>query len=332
MWYSADEPANRTMKADGLRPPLIANPFWITSKLTRIVIGMHLLARQHLIHLRRLAVVCCLAACSTDRTETSAPQAEPATYTYRILDSDSLRLYLFQPAGSRREPLHTAVLLYHGGGWTAGSPEWTFASAREFARQGFVAVSVQYRLSGGEWTPIDALSDVCESIRWIRRRAAEFGIDSARVVGHGVSAGGHLIASTATVGCPSDNGPARSTPDLLLLWSPALDVAGDGWFERQLQGRTRVEEVSPVLHVHAGTPPTSIVHGEMDTLAPLRGVRRYCEMLEAFGTQCELNVYPGVGHLLTRNLANQESDFDPDPDARADGMAKHVQFLRSRGF
>jgi hypothetical protein len=32
--------------------------------------------------------------------------------------------------------------------------------------------------------------------------------------------------------------------------------------------------------------------------------------------------------LLTRNLANQESDFDPDPVARADGNAKQIEFLR----
>ena len=45
-----------------------------------------------------------------------------------------------------------------------------------------------------------------------------------------------------------------------------------------------------------------------------------------------LNVYDGVGHLLTRNLANQESDFDPDPDARADGIAQHVRFLNTLQF
>jgi hypothetical protein len=47
------------------------------------------------------------------------------------------------------------------------------------------------------------------------------------------------------------------------------------------------------------------------------------------GGHCELAVYPGVGHLLTRNLANQESDFDPDPAARADGIAKELAFLES---
>jgi hypothetical protein len=43
-------------------------------------------------------------------------------------------------------------------------------------------------------------------------------------------------------------------------------------------------------------------------------------------------VYPGLGHLLTRNLASQERDFDPDPAARADGVARQLAFLRSLGL
>lgn len=49
----------------------------------------------------------------------------------------------------------------------------------------------------------------------------------------------------------------------------------------------------------------------------------------AGGGHCDLVVYPGLGHLLTRNLANQEDDFDPDPVARSDGVAKQLAFLKS---
>jgi hypothetical protein len=54
--------------------------------------------------------------------------------------------------------------------------------------------------------------------------------------------------------------------------------------------------------------------------------------MAALGHACEMHVYPNVGHLLTRNLANQESEFDPDPTARADGVAKQHGFLRRLGF
>ncbi|MCJ7524030.1 MAG: hypothetical protein MUP71_02265 [Candidatus Aminicenantes bacterium] len=54
-------------------------------------------------------------------------------------------------------------------------------------------------------------------------------------------------------------------------------------------------------------------------------------MIQAGGI-CELHVYPGVGHLLTRNLANQEDNFDPDPKFKADGIAQLERFLREQGY
>jgi acetyl esterase/lipase len=78
-------------------------------------------------------------------------------------------------------------------------------------------------------------------------------------------------------------------------------------------------------------PPVMIALGEKDTLTPLRGARAFCDRAIAGGGRCELQVYPGLGHLLTRNLANQEDDFDPDPVARDDAIAKQNAFLRHSG-
>lgn len=255
----------------------------------------------------------------------------PRAYTYRETAGQALRAFVFAPPKDRAHARSNAILLFHGGGWIAGAPDWTFDAARRFADAGLVAIAVQYRLSEGTITPIDALQDVCAAFEWARRQSAELGF-SGRVAGYGVSAGGHLVASTVTVGCPSDSPAVRVGPEALVLWSPALDVSHDGWFLKKLQGRATAAAYSPAEHVHAGTPPTSIIHGDKDSLTPLAGARRYCDRLTALGGLCELNIYAGVGHLLTRNLANQESDFDPDPDARADGIAKHLQFLKRLGF
>ena len=253
-----------------------------------------------------------------------APSMAPV---YRVIDDDSLRAHVFLPPLRREGETANAILLFHGGGWSAGAPEWTFPTAQRFADSGLVAVAVQYRLSGGDVTPIDALDDACAAFAWIRSRAGEFGL-SGKVAGYGVSAGGQLVAATATVGCQGDS----VGPDALLLWSPALDLMGDVWFAKLLQGRATPADLSPAHHVGSLTPPTSIVHGEKDTLTPLTGVRRYCAALDSLGRRCDLHIYPGVGHLLTRNLTNQESNFDPDPVARADGIAQHLRFLKSLGF
>ena len=251
-------------------------------------------------------------------------------HSYRRVGDATLRAFVFAPArtsGDRRRP---AILLFHGGGWGAGSPEWVFSAARRFATLGFVAIPIQYRLSSGSMSPIDALVDVCGALEWARREATTLGLDPRRVAAYGVSAGGHLAALAATVGCGNGEGAfATGGPDALVLWSPALDLARDRHFQRLLGERAAATAYSPVEHVRPRMPPVTIVHGEKDSLTPLSGARRFCDRVVEGGGRCELHQYPGVGHLLTRNLANQEDNFDPDPVAREDGIAKQLQFLRT---
>lgn len=196
----------------------------------------------------------------------------PVAHTYREVDGNALQLYVFTPATSPRNGRAPAILLFHGGGWSVGAPEWTFAGARRYAELGLVAVSVQYRLSNERVTPIDALADVCSAFQWVRAQAAALGTDPHRVAASGVSAGGHLAAAAATIGCGNAEGQyGNGGPDALVLWSPALDVSGDGYFRGLLRGRAAAEAYSPVEHVRPRMPPVHIVHGERDTLTPSLG-------------------------------------------------------------
>ncbi len=195
---------------------------------------------------------------------------------------------------------------------------------------GLLAVAVEYRLSDGKVTPIDALNDTCASLAWVRANAARFGIDDKRVAAYGVSAGGHLVSAAATLGCGNAEGAiGNGGPDALLLWSPAVDVAQSTWFQKLLQGRAKAIDFSPAHQMPQRVAPTSIVQGAKDTVTRTEGAQRFCEIATRNGNRCELNVYANVGHLLTRNLADQEDNYDPDPAARADGIARQAQFLRS---
>lgn len=278
--------------------------------------------------LRMLVPLLLATACGGLRNG-GEPGPAPRVASYREVDGRALRTFIFdaRPAGSGPT---AAVLLLHGGGWSDGAPDWVFPAARAFANAGFVAIAVEYRLSDSAHTPIDALRDVCAALRWARSQASSLGIDSMRVAAYGVSAGGHLAAATATVGCPAEGGapPARGA-DALLLLSPALDVEADAHFGRILLGRASAREYSPLAHPVAAPPPTIIAHGERDTLTPLEGSQRFCLMLVRRRVSCDLRVYAGLGHLLTRRLEEQEQSFDPDPVARADALAKQVEFLRT---
>ncbi len=276
-----------------------------------------------------------MAACQGDSESAASSEAlqQPLVHIYREAGHRRLKAHVFLPETESGDERNSAVLLFHGGGWHVGDPEWTFEAARRFASWGMVAVSLEYRLSDEDITPIDALTDACAAFVWVREHAADLTVDPERVAGYGLSAGGHLVAATATVGCPSEfSRTGLAEPDLLLLWSPALDTTIDPWFNRLLKGKADAEAYSPVHHVRVSTPPTSIVQGAEDTLTPVKGASLFCDrVIEVDGT-CELNLFEGVGHLLTRNLENQESDFDPDPAAVQDGISRHRQFLLDWGF
>src|SRR5688572_12777318 len=143
----------------------------------------------------------------------------PAAHTYREVDGTALKLYVFRPTVPSPNGRAPAILLFHGGGWSVGSPDWTFVSAQRYAGLGLVAVSVQYRLSNERVTPIDALADVCSAFQWVRAQASRLAVDPHRVAASGVSAGGHLAAGAATIGCGNaEGGYGNGGPDALVLW------------------------------------------------------------------------------------------------------------------
>ncbi len=161
----------------------------------------------------------------------------------------------------------------------------------------------------------------------MRDHAASLGIDPRRVAGYGVSAGGHLVAAAGVGQCPG----GKRGPDLMLLWSPAVDVLRDRWFASLMKGGD-VREIAPLARAADGGPPTMIVQGAADTLTPLAGATAFCAALRVARGVCELHVYPGLGHLLTRNLADQETSFDVDPQADRDGDRQVLAFLKARGY
>jgi acetyl esterase len=256
----------------------------------------------------------------------------PDIRVYKTVGTTNLTAHLFRPAGSDPLTPRPAIVLFHGGGWSAGSPEWVYDAAKRYAGYGAVAVAAEYRLSDQKTiTPLDAVADARDIIRWMRRNAAGLGIQPDRIAVYGVSAGGHLAASLATFDDRASDQPS-AVPNAMVLISPAVSLAHDGWFQKILVGRASAGDVSPDDHVDKVLPPTAIFIGGADTLTPAVGAKRYCDRVNEHGGHCEIHVYPGVGHLSTRKLDNQEDDFDPDPKVVLDARQKGDQFLAERGF
>jgi acetyl esterase/lipase len=126
-----------------------------------------------------------------------------------VLGYRPLLLDLYLPGPGRGEagsPL-PVVLFLHGGGWGLGTRAhvgpafdgWRPSFFERLAQAGFAVASADYRLSGEARFPAQ-LHDVKAAVRWLRRNAAEHGLDGDKIVAWGASAGGHLAALLGLTG------------------------------------------------------------------------------------------------------------------------------------
>jgi acetyl esterase/lipase len=268
------------------------------------------------------------------RAQTAVPDAAPAIRTYKTVDGTELKLHVFAAATTDLKPRPTMVLL-HGGGWNVGAPEWTYGQARRYAAKGLTAIAVQYRLSDFKAiTPLDAMADTRDAIRWIRMHAQELRVDPQKIAVYGWSAGGHLGVSAGLFDDVATSA-VSAAPNALVLLSPAVSVSSSGYLRSLLLGRAENASISPTDHVRAGMPPMIIFNGDQDVVTPPGAAGRFCAAVKGAGGRCELHVYPGVGHLLTRKLDRESQEmgpFDADPATIADTFAKADAFLASLGF
>ncbi len=257
----------------------------------------------------------------------------PVAHVYAVHGGVELRAHVFAPARTSADERRAAIVLLHGGGWYTGEAGWTFPRATHYAEHGMVAVAVQYRLSDQkEVTPIDAIADVCAALRWVRSRADSLGIDPERVAAYGWSAGGHLAVSAVLFDDGVVRGLPAAAPNALVLVSPAVSLGSDNWFQRLLVGRARAKDLTPDEHVRSGMPPTLILQGDIDTVTPLEGARRFAERMLAAGNRCELHVYEGYGHVFTPAGIPDDGMPQPDPAISADAKRRADEFLKSLGY
>jgi len=136
----------------------------------------------------------------------SAPSA-PAIELVRTLniryatmdgvDAKFHSLDLYAPKDAKKLPV---LMMIHGGGWRGGdkgNPPVGENLARFYCGEGFILVSVNYRLTPAGKHPAN-IQDVAKAVAWVHDHVAEHGGDPERIAVMGHSAGGHLAALVAT--------------------------------------------------------------------------------------------------------------------------------------
>ena len=280
----------------------------------------------------RPTLLCLLAVGLLAALAAPTAAAEPAAavpqlrisidHVYGTPEGVELRCDVYRPAdhdvAAEQRP---AVLVIHGGAWSAGSRRTMAGYATRLARAGIVAIAVDYRLAPA-WKFPAQVDDVRLAMLWVVEQAAELGIDPARIGLFGYSAGGHLACMIGTlVDEPLDTQLSTTNwdrhdrrlaelpqPQAICAGGPPCDLTGlhpdSSGLAYFLGGKPAdLPEVytaaSPLSHASAGDIPTLYVHGERDAIVPLQSSRLLYEAQRDAGVASEFLTIDKQGHLMT---------------------------------
>jgi acetyl esterase/lipase len=228
-------------------------------------------------------------------------------------EADKPTLSIFRAAGPGP---HSAVIIAPGGAYIHLAMTYEGRDVATWLNSlGITAFVLRYRLAPYHY-PIE-LEDAQRAIRLVRARAAEFGIDPARLGMMGFSAGGHL---TSTAGTHFDAGNASaadpidresSRPDFLILAYPVISfqsntlgttdvLRANGNSGRNLLGDNPdlklLDNLSNELQVTAQTPPTFIYHCSTDRTVPVASSVAFYLALHKAGVPAEMHIFEEGAH------------------------------------
>ncbi|MAT14081.1 MAG: alpha/beta hydrolase [Planctomyces sp.] len=241
--------------------------------------------------------------------------------TYKKVDGQELKLDLARPDNDKVCP---AIVFIHGGGWAMGERSKWFNQIQEAARQGYVAVTISYRLM--KFDPekketADAephfpaqVHDVKEAVRWLRVNEDKYHIDPDYIGAMGDSAGGHLSLLLGLAGPEAELEGETEYPEVssrvqavVNYYGPTemqncFETSSVAWLMRLFMGGTPAEQPenykssSPLTHVSADDPPVLTFQGGRDRLVPVKQARMLDEKLKAAEVSHTLVVFPEQGH------------------------------------
>lgn len=232
----------------------------------------------------------------------AAPKPDAET-VYKTTPQGDLKLYIFRPADWKESDKRPLMLMYHGGGWRGGNPEICFEQGRYFADNGFVAISAQYRKADKKLTFDNigrTVTDAVSAIRYVRKNADKLGIDPAKIICNGSSAGGHIslcVALLNTFQDPADDQTIDRVPNALLLLCPVVHCGPKpGYAPAYRAMKDKYPELSPAHNLRQGMPPQLIVSGTLDHVIPEKYAYQYAEEVRKTGSVCEVQMFQGAKH------------------------------------
>lgn len=225
----------------------------------------------------------------------------------RVCSVDNPSLTPFLPVGPAPAGGYSAVLIFPGGGYTRLAVNHEgYDIARWFSERGVAAFVVKYRLQ--EYGFPAALLDGLRSVRILRSRAQEWGINPSSIGVVGFSAGGHLAASVVlrsdfTQGEKDPLAKIDARPDFAVLGYPLVTLVGPeahGGCRKALLGEDPDSQLlydnSLQFHVKSDVPPLFVFHGLSDQAVPVGNSLALFDEVAKYNGRSELHIYQTATH------------------------------------
>lgn len=228
------------------------------------------------------------------------------------------RLVVYDIPRADAEKLRSAVLVVPGGGFNMLASEHEGSDAcRWLNEQGIVSFLVLHRVPTGKMPVPNAapVQDIQKAVQEVRRRAAEFQIDPAKIAVLGFSAGGQatLVAATNPPKFPAADPAVSPRPDAVLLLY-AWKIVGDG--NVGLRPDVTIDgTVPPMFIAQCGDDPGSLPQGSANL---------YLKLVEA-KVPAEIHIYEKGGHGYGLKAGNTLP-------GQLDWKARAIEWLRGRGW
>ncbi|TPQ52291.1 hypothetical protein C2U72_03925 [Prosthecomicrobium hirschii] len=227
----------------------------------------------------------------------------------------SIAVRFYRPEGAAPK---AGVLYGHGGGWVLGSLETHDDMCAELAAGADVVVAaVDYRLAPEHRHPAQ-LDDMLAVLAYLRAEGARHGIDPARIIGAGDSAGGQLTAGAAlhlratgapqllaqvliypVLGADTETASYRANAEAPCLTRAEMIYFLEAFLgPRGAAGWTDPRAVPLLAADLSGLPPAFVIVAEHDPLCD-DGVA-FHERLLAAGIPSTLRREPALAHSFMR--------------------------------
>jgi acetyl esterase/lipase len=230
---------------------------------------------------------------------------------YSTIGNHKMKLDLATPKEGKGP--FPAVICVHGGAWRMGNKKELREWIEYLAEEGFVAVSVGYRLVPDCVWP-EPLDDCQTAVKWLRANAEKYQVDPKKIGAMGFSAGGHLVSFLGML----DKASEQEKKDKIELSSKVQcvvnffgpcdlcyygddETAQNAIFKPMLGYRFKensevYKKASPLSYITKETAPFLILHGTEDRLVPIDQSRKLAEKLKDCGVSAKLMEFKGEDH------------------------------------